>query len=221
MLNDRVQSSYYQELRHPMLSLVRGTPKRVLEIGCASGQTLAYLHGLGAEYTVGIECSPQAADQARSRKGVDRILVGDIERMYLDLEPASFDLLVAGHVLEHLADPWKSLRRLRTFLRPGGQLVAGLPNVRNQSVLLPLLLRGKWQYEPSGIMDWTHLRFFSRQTIQQLFESTGFHVDRIVPEFGRKSALASAATLHLFQDLLCFAYNVSAVRSANGFHHHG
>jgi len=221
MLNDRVSSSYYQELRHPMLSLIRGTPKSVLEIGCASGQTLAYMHNQGAEYTVGVEFSPEAAEEAKVRKGVNRILVGDIERMYLDLEPASFDLLIAGHVLEHLADPWKSLRRLRAFLKPGGQLVAGLPNVRNQSVLFPLLLRGRWQYEPSGIMDWTHLRFFSRQTIQDLLEATGFQVERIVPEFGRKSRLASAATLHLFEDLLCFAYNVSAIRTANGFHHHG
>jgi SAM-dependent methyltransferase len=222
MLNDRVQPTYFQELRRPMLSLVRGTPQRVLEIGCASGQTLEFMHRLGAEYTVGIEYSPQAAAQAKTREGVNRVLVGDVERMYLDLELASFDLLIAGHVLEHLADPWRALRRLRTFLRPGGQLVAGLPNVRNQGVLLPLLFRGKWEYEPSGIMDWTHLRFFSRQTIQNLFESSGFHIERIEPEFGRKSKLASAATLHLFQDLLCFAFNVSAINSGNGngTHHH-
>jgi SAM-dependent methyltransferase len=222
MLNTQVQPDgpYYQELRHPMLSLIRGNPKRILEIGCASGQTLAYLHSVGAELTVGIEYSPQAAERARNRQGVTRVLVGDVERMYLDLEPASFDLLIAGHVLEHLADPWKALRRLRTFLKPSGQLVAGLPNIRNQSVLFPLLLRGTWKYEPSGIMDWTHLRFFSRQTIQHLFASTGFHVERIVPEFGRKSRLASTATLHLFQDLLCFAFNVSATRSENGSGNH-
>jgi|SRR5579862_7675872 SAM-dependent methyltransferase len=216
MINDRVQAggAYYQELRHHMLALVRGKPKRILEIGCASGQTLAYMRDQGADLVVGIECSPDAAAIAKSR-GVEKIIVGDIERMEVDLEPSSFDLLIAGHVLEHLADPWTALRRLRRFLRPGGQLVGGLPNIRCQSVLLPLLFRGKWEYQPSGIMDWTHLRFFSRQTIQDLLEKTGFIVECIVPEFGPKSKLANSATLTIFQNFLAFAYNISAIKSSN------
>jgi SAM-dependent methyltransferase len=216
MVNDKVQAggAYYQELRHPMLSLVRGKPKRILEIGCASGQTLAYMRDKGADFVVGIEYSPDAAAMAKAR-GVGNIIVGDIERMEVDLEPSSFDLLIAGHVLEHLADPWTALKRLRKFLRPGGQLVGGLPNVRCQSVLLPLLLRGKWEYQPSGIMDWTHLRFFSRQTIKDLLEKTGFIIECIVPEFGPKSKLANSATLNVFQNFLAFAYNVSAIKSSN------
>ena len=216
MINDRVQAggAYYQELRAPMLALVRGTPKRVLEIGCASGQTLAYMRERGAECTVGIEYSPEAAALAEAR-GIGRIIVGDIERMELDLEPASFDLLIAGHVLEHLADPWRVLKKLRGYLRPGGQLVGGLPNVRHRSVLFPLLLRGRWEYQPSGIMDWTHLRFFSRETIQNLIEGSGLSVDRIVPEFGRRSQLANSLTLTAFKNFLAYAYNVSAFRISN------
>ncbi len=216
MVNDKVQAggAYYQELRHPMLSLVRGKPKRILEIGCASGQTLAYMRDRGADFVVGIEYSADAAALAKAR-GVGNIIVGDFERMEVDLEPSSFDLLIAGHVLEHLADPWTALKRLRKFLRPGGQLVGGLPNVRCQSVLLPLLLHGKWEYQPSGIMDWTHLRFFSRQTIKDLLEKTGFIIECIVPEFGPKSKLANSATLNVFQNFLAFAYNVSAIKSTN------
>jgi SAM-dependent methyltransferase len=216
MINDKVQAggAYYQELRHPMLSLVRGNPKRILEIGCASGQTMEYMRDQGADFVVGIEYSPDAAAMAKAR-GIGNVIVGDIERMDVDLEPSSFDLLIAGHVLEHLADPWTALKRLRRFLRPGGQLVGGLPNIRCQSVLLPLLLRGKWEYQPSGIMDWTHLRFFSRQTIQDLLEKTGFIVECIVPEFGPKSKLANSATFKVFQNLLAFAYNLSAIKSSN------
>lgn len=214
MINDRVETAYYQELRLPMLSLVRGRPKSVLEIGCASGQTLAYLREQGASHTVGIEYSADAAELAKER-GVGRIIVADIERLELDLEPSSFDLLIAGHVLEHLANPWEVLKKLRKLLKPGGQLVCGLPNVRHHSVVLPLILRGKWQYEPSGIMDWTHLRFFSRGTAVELIGNAGFEVERVVPDFGRKSRIANAMTFSAFQHFLAYAYNLSAFRPAH------
>jgi SAM-dependent methyltransferase len=182
-----------------------------MEIGCASGQTLAWLRERGAEQAVGVEYSREAAAMAEAR-GIGRIIVGDIERMDLDLEPASFELLIAGHVLEHLADPWKTLRKLRNYLRPGGQLVGALPNVRHHSVVIPLLFKGRWEYQPSGVMDWTHLRFFSRATALSLLKDAGFEIDRIAPEFGRKSQIADSLTLHAFGDLLAYAFNLSAFR---------
>lgn len=211
VINCRVPEAYYQAVRLPMLSLVRGEPNSVLEVGCASGQTLAYLSEQGARRLVGIECSPEIAALAQAR-GVGRIIVGDVERINLDLEPNSFDLIVAGHVLEHLADPWTALKTLTGFLRPGGQLVAGVPNVRHQSVVLPLLFCGRWRYQPEGIMDWTHLRFFSRQTIRDLMGSAGLTVERIVPEFGRKHRIANAVSLHLLRHFLAYAYNISAFK---------
>jgi SAM-dependent methyltransferase len=209
VINNQVTSQYYAELRLPMLALVRGVPQRVLEIGCAGGQTLDYLKQRGAKYTIGIECSPAAASVAKDR-GVDQIVVGDIEKLETPFEPASFDLILAGHVLEHLADPWTVLRRLANLLTDDGQLVGAIPNVRHHSVVLPLLLFGKWQYQSSGLLDWTHLRFFCRDSIVNLLESTGFRLENIVPDFGRKSRLANSLSLNLFQDLLCFAYNFSA-----------
>jgi len=209
VINTQANSEYYAELRMPMLSLVRGVPQRVLEIGCAGGQTLNYLKQRGSQYTIGIECSPPAASVARDR-GVDQIVIGDIENLETPFEPASFDLIVVGHVLEHLTDPWAVLRKLAIFLKEDGQLVGAIPNVRHHSVLLPLLLFGKWQYQPSGLLDWTHLRFFCRTSIVNLLESTGFQVEKIVPDFGRKSRLANSLSLTLLQDFLCFAYNFSA-----------
>jgi len=194
-----------------MLSLVRGNPKRVLEVGCASGQTLSFMRERGAEYTVGIEYSPEAAAIAEAR-GVGRIIVGDVEHLDLDLEPASFDLLIAGHVLEHLADPWKILKKLRNLVKPGGQFVGALPNVRHYSIVLPLVIKGKWEYQSSGVMDWTHLRFFSRDTALAMVREAGFEAERIVPEFGRKSQIANFVTLNAFGDFLAYAYNLSAFR---------
>lgn len=200
-----------------MLTLIHGRPKRILEIGCATGQTLAYLRDRGADHTVGVEYSSEAADVAEKR-GIGRIIRGDVERIDLGLESGSFDLLIAGHVLEHLADPWTVLRKLRPLLKNGGQFVGALPNVRNHTVVLPLLFRGKWEYQQSGIMDWTHLRFFSRDSARDLIEKSGFQVERIVPEFGHKSQIADSLTFHVFQNVLSYAYNFSAINieSKNG-----
>jgi SAM-dependent methyltransferase len=213
MINDKVQSGgeYYNELRLPMLSLITGSPKRVLEIGCARGQTLAYLKARGIEYTVGIERAPQVAALAKNQ-GLDSVIVGDIENLELGFEDNSFDLLIAGHVLEHLADPWETLRKLSRVLRRGGQLLGALPNVRHHTIVLPLLFSGKWQYQTSGVMDWTHLRFFSRQTAIDLLENTGFEVEKIVPEFGRKSQVVNLLTGTVFQNFLTYAYNFSALK---------
>lgn len=216
MINSKVSADglYYQELRKPLLSLVRGAPKRVLEIGCASGQTLHYLRQQGAEYVVGMECFPDAAAAARAR-GVDEVIVADIEHLDWSFAPASFDLVIASHVLEHLTDPWAVLRKINRVLSPNGQLLGALPNVRHHSVMVPLLLRGRWEYQASGIMDWTHLRFFTVSTILGLLNSTGFRIDRIEPEFGRKCGIANRMTAGLFQGLLSFAYNFSAAPSSS------
>lgn len=196
-----------------MLSLIPETPKRVLEIGCASGQTLAYLKERGAELTVGVEYSPEVAERARSR-GIDHVLVGDVESIDIGFEKNSFDVILAGHVLEHLVDPWSLLRRLHALLKPDGRLVGALPNIRHHSVVIPLLLRGTWQYQDSGIMDRTHLRFFTRQSLQHLLEVSGFRIETIKPEMAcSRARRLDTLTGGLFTDLLCYAYNFSCVHA--------
>ena len=215
MINNKLAADtlYYHDLRQPLIVLARGKPRRVLEIGCAAGQTLAYFKARGADYVAGVEISPKVAELARARPAVDAVLVGNIEQMELPYESGSFDLVIAGHVLEHLVDPWTVLKRLRGLLKPGGQLIGALPNIRYHSVVLPLLFKGKWQYEQTGIMDWTHLRFFSHQTIEELLQSSGFSVDAIVPESGGPRAnLANTMTFGVFRHLLSYAYNFSATK---------
>ena len=213
MINTQVSSTakYFHQLRMPLVSLTKGNPAHILEIGCAAGQTLAYYKKNGAKYVAGIEISPQVADIARTHTEIDRVIVGNIESLDLDFPQQFFDLIVAGHVLEHLVDPWAVLRKLNLLLKPQGQLIGALPNIRHQSVILPLLASGKWQYKDSGIMDWTHLRFFSRSTISDLLTSTGFSIDTIVPEFaGPRSTFVNKLTLGTAKHFLAYAYNFSA-----------
>lgn len=205
---------YYHDLRTEMLSLVEGMPKRILEIGCASGHTLAYLKkSLGAEHLVGVEISSDVARLAAERPEINEVLVGNIEDLPLDYPENYFDLVIAGHVLEHLVDPWATLRKLVRHLRPGGQVVGAVPNIKHVSVTLPLLLYGRWEYRPTGIMDWTHLRFFTRATLIQLLVSANLRVKTISPEIqGPRATLANRMTLGTAADWLAYAYNFSALK---------
>jgi SAM-dependent methyltransferase len=217
MLNIELNSddNYYNELRVPLLNLINAQPKRILEIGCASGQTLEYLkESKGAEICVGVEISQEVAKVAKARKAVNRVIVGNIEELNLDYPPGYFDLIIASHVLEHMTDPWRTLEKLVSYLKIGGQFVGALPNVRHHSVLIPLIFRGKWNYETSGIMDWTHLRFFTYGTIKSLLEaSSELKINRIEVDFGgRKTKMANLLTVGLAKHFLAFAYNFSCYK---------
>lgn len=216
IINGRVtDSGYYSQLPLPLLSLAHLPCSRVLEIGCGTGEALAYMKNHGASYVVGIELVPEIAEIAANRPEVDKLLIGSVENLRLEFD-CGFDLIIASHVLEHLVDPWAVLRTLRTLLLPTGQLIGALPNVRHARTILPLLFAGRWRYEERGILDWTHLRFFTRSAILELLQSTGFTVQTIVPEFQSKARLANAATLGVFRNFLGFAYNFAAVPFDDG-----
>jgi 2-polyprenyl-3-methyl-5-hydroxy-6-metoxy-1,4-benzoquinol methylase len=146
---------------------------RVLEFGCATGyMTQALRERLGAT-VVGVELDAEAARLAEER--ADRVLVGDAEMLDLEAELGTdrFDAILFADVLEHLRDPAALLRRVRPFVAEGGVVVASIPNVAHASVRLALL-GGSFRYREQGLLDETHLRFFTREGIQDLFESSGY-----------------------------------------------
>jgi len=166
--------AYYRQLRHELLDLLPARPRRVLEVGCAAGLT-------GAEVkrrhpwceVIGVELDRDAAAGAATR--LDRVLVGDVERLDLGaagLRDGSLDVILYADVLEHLVDPWALLRRHASLLADGGCVVASLPNVRYCEVLLGLL-RGTWEYADAGVLDRGHLRFFTRREGERLVAQAG------------------------------------------------
>jgi SAM-dependent methyltransferase len=206
-------SEYYSLLRMPLLSLSQGRPKRILEIGCASGQSLSYFKTKGAEFVVGVELVPDVAEIAKNRTEIDKIIIGDVENLHLDFPEEFFDLIVAGFVFEHVRDPWKVLKGLSLLLNKNGQLIGSLPNVRHISVVIPLIFKGEWKYNDGGILDWTHNKFFTRQTILSLVESSGFVIEEIAPEItSSKARFLNFLTFGIFKDFLGYAYNFSARR---------
>jgi SAM-dependent methyltransferase len=206
--------TYFDRVRAEILPLFPGgSVDRVLEVGCGSGDTLAYLQTNGrCRWTCGVELFPEAAEIARGR--LDETYEGNIEQIDLPIAPASVDVVLCLDVLEHLVDPWTTASRLARLLKPGGVLIASIPNVRHFRVVLPLLFRGRWEYGPFGLMDRTHLRFFTEQSATQLLRQAGLRVDA-VHKSGLDSLHKRAAVMlsaGLLEPLLVFQYLIRGVR---------
>jgi 2-polyprenyl-3-methyl-5-hydroxy-6-metoxy-1,4-benzoquinol methylase len=157
---------------HALIIELLGLDKRVLDVGCATGNLAEVLAGRGCRVT-GIEIDPEAARQAE--KHCERVIVGDVESLDLgaELDEEDFDVIVFGDVLEHLKDPLQTLRRLKPLLHTEGYVIASIPNIAHGSVRLALM-QGRFRYRSLGLLDDTHLRFFTRETVEQLFKDAGF-----------------------------------------------
>jgi 2-polyprenyl-3-methyl-5-hydroxy-6-metoxy-1,4-benzoquinol methylase len=163
---------------HSRVIRLVGERKQVLELGCASGyMSRVLVERLGCSVT-GIEVDADAADEAR--KVASRVVVADLDRLdwTRELGGERFDVVVCADVLEHLRDPAATLRALGPLLAPGGYVVASIPNVAHAAVIADLL-EGRFTYRPLGLLDEGHLRFFTRESIYELFEGAGFVVSHL------------------------------------------
>ena len=208
-----VRAASYFSYRHPgQLAMAPLAPRRVLDIGCGSGEALAEFRARGAVRTVGIEIDPGAGAVAAARPDVDVVLVGDVEETLAQVTDHAFDLVIASHVLEHLVDPWTVTRRLVALLAPGGSLLGGVPNVRHAPTVARLLVRGSWEYADAGILDRTHLRFFTRRSLEDMLTGAGLRDVTIRPDFGasRHARRLNQLTFGRLSDLWAFAYDFHA-----------
>ena len=147
---------------------------RVLDVGCASG---GFGRALGDRESYGIEPNADAAVLAKPfyRKVYRGVFPDDV--------PAgeTFDCIVFNDVLEHFVDPYSAVRACLDRLRPDGRVVASIPNMRHMRVIKNLLVRADWTYQDAGILDRTHLRWFTYKTMRSLFEDNGFVVEQVAP----------------------------------------
>lgn len=166
---------------NPRAELQRHVPdgaRRVLDLGCASGAFGAALKARGAA-VVGVERDPEYA--ARARERLDEVLEADLD----DLDPGglgTFDVLVAGDVLEHLVDPWTTLRRLAAVVEPGGVAIVSVPNVRHWETFWEIGVRGSFPRRNEGVFDHTHLRWFTLYDAIGLLDQAGVDYEAVSRE---------------------------------------
>lgn len=183
-----------------------------LDIGCGKGRLGAFLkHRFGAKVT-GIEIFPEYA--AEASKCLDEVLCGNIEELDLVAYTNQFNHIIFSDSLEHLLDPESALMKAKAMLRPDGALLLSIPNVRNFRVTLPLVLLGKFEYQDEGLLDRTHLRFFTRSSITNLLLHCGFEVESVKFDLpaNSKVGLLNILTLGLFKETLTSHFFIKACR---------
>lgn len=217
------QTPVHENHNPDLLLLMPATARRVVEVGCSSGALAREYkkRNPGCHY-LGIELVPQYAELAR--RHCDEVIDLDVETMtHETVSRLETDCWVFGDVLEHLRDPWGVLRRIRAAIAADGHVVACIPNAQHWSVQARLSC-GELRYEDMGLLDRTHLRWFTRITILEMFQQTGFKViggrtrvfnepnrDKIMPAIKGMAQALGANVEQAIMDATVFQYVVDAI----------
>jgi O-antigen biosynthesis protein len=180
-LRSGYEEKYQDRPRTEVIEMMQFPFHDILELGCGAGATGKEVKRQHPEVRyVGVELDPEAASEARTR--LDQVLTANIEQIELEnygIHKHSFDAIICADVLEHLYDPWTVVSSFHDYLKPGGRVVASIPNVQNVR-LLQNLIAGRWAYSSQGLLDATHIRFFTLHEIGQMFVKNGFQVEEII-----------------------------------------
>lgn len=177
-IKSSAEQSYFINERDEMLDFVPRNAKRVIEFGCGEAIFSQKVKKRNSAEVWGVEFMPDAATIAENK--LDKVIIEDLNAAAAKLPLSHFDCMIFNDVLEHLPDPWATLRSLKPALTPHGTIVASIPNVRYIGNLRELLIDEDWKYKKEGgILDFTHLRFFTKKSIITMFEECGYEVARI------------------------------------------
>jgi len=194
-------AEYFLQPRREMGRFIPRTAKRILDVGCGEGIFgLRLKEGLGAELW-GVELVPSIAEVARHR--LDRVLCGDVMQQLEHIRDHYFDCVIFNDVIEHLVDPYRMLGAIKQKLAQGGVVVSSIANIRYSRNLFDIVVRGQWRYQEGGILDKTHIRFFTKKRICEMFESLGCRILRlegINATPSRRVRIFNIATFGYFSD---------------------
>lgn len=202
---------YYQHERAEMLAFIPPSVTRTLEVGCGAGSFSGLIKDqLGAE-TWGVEYQPDAASLAAQK--LHRVVAGSVESALPDLPLHYFDCIIFNDVLEHLVDPYSTLVQVQGLLNETGVLVASIPNIRHWPEFVDYTVRGNWNYVNTGVLDRTHLRFFTKKSIIATVAQCGYaliNIQGINPHYSRAQKIASLLSRGALADTLYQQYAVVA-----------
>ncbi len=169
-------NKYYRYARSEILELIPEEANSVLDIGCGAGRLGVTLKSRRDVSVHGVQVVHEVASEAA--KVLDRVWSSPVEEAIAEMPDNAYDCIVLADVLEHLEDPWSTLDKLRSKLSQGGCFIASIPNVQNWTVLRGVL-EGRFDYMTEGILDRTHLRFFTRKSIRELFWNSGLRIEKL------------------------------------------
>ncbi len=195
-------ADYFEQSRPEMLRFVPPDCQRVLDVGCSQGNFGAMLKKTRKLEVWGIEPVATAAAEAATK--LDHVIEGAFAPE-TELPRENFDAIFFNDVIEHLYDPAAALQLARNLLKPGGAVIASIPNIRHFPTMWELIVRKEWRYCDSGILDRTHLRFFTQKSILALFTDCSFRVERI--EGINPPSPGAARKWHLFNIINALTFN--------------
>lgn len=198
---------YYSSERRELLPHLPDNLGAVLELGCGEGRHGGLLLSNGmASSVVGVDLHAPSDDAKNLLTSFIRADLSD----WLRKTKERFDTVLALDVLEHIENPWEAVELCFNVLRPGGQFISSIPNVRFIKVSANLLIRGRFDYCEQGILDRTHLRFFTRRSIVNLFSDAGFvDVDIQRLRYPQQTAITRLGAV-LLRDLGCKQFVITA-----------
>jgi SAM-dependent methyltransferase len=200
-----MESPYFQFTRSEILPLIPGIPTNALEVGAASGATLKWLKTIfPGIHTTGVELNEDM--RSALSQNSDLCFIGRVEDHFDGL--GQYDLILLLDVLEHLHDPLKVLGKLTGLLRPHGSVIVSLPNIAHLSVSVPLLFQRQFDYQDAGLLDQTHLRFFTESSAIRLLNDAGLVIrDGLITGLdGPRARIVNAISFGLLRHHVTYQY---------------
>ncbi len=185
---------------------------KVLELGCGAGATLLELKKINkASFVAGIDIIDFQQDNY-----LDKFILTDIEVIDdLPFPKEYFDVVICGDVLEHLKDPWESTKKLVKYLKKDGIFIASIPNIREIKTLYNIIINNDFKYTESGILDKTHLRFFCKKNIIELFNSSDLKIENILRlpnTLSKKRIFLNFISFGLFREFFVTQYLIIGIK---------
>lgn len=193
-------SVYHEGARTEVVEFIPQKYSKVLEIGCGKGGFRANVSN-NCEYW-GVEPYQEVASIAKTR--LDKVLVGTFDDVFNDLPDNYFDLIICNDVIEHMADHHTFYNKIKSKCEKNAYMIGSIPNVRFIQNLYELLIKKDWKYKEEGILDKTHLRFFTLASIKQDFLNSQFHTEKLygINKTSFSKRTFSGLKMILFQFLL-------------------
>lgn len=187
---EKLKGMYHDSRRDDLPGMLARPPRRMLDIGCATGSIgMMFKEQWPGTFVAGIEMNRVAAEKARER--LDLVISEKLEETDMEaagIAPHSIDTVILIDVLEHMYDPWSTLLRLHPYLTDDAQILLSIPNVRNLW-LLNEIANGRFSYALDGLLDITHIRFFTLNEMEKMLGGTGYEVVKVSRTFDPQTGL--------------------------------